>query len=181
MAPRLHDPVRPPCRRAARGGGFTYLGLLILLAVMGVASAATLQMGSVLQRRAAEEELLGIGAEFRNALASYAAATPAGRPRAPRTLQELLKDPRFPGVRRHLRKLYADPITGKQEWGVVQAMNGGGIVGVYSLSRARPIKIGNFDLAFQGFGKRTSYREWVFSIPLQPGEAPVRAAPEVIQ
>jgi type II secretory pathway pseudopilin PulG len=154
--------------RYSREGGFTYIGLLILLAIIGITSAASLQVGSVLQRRAAEEELLEIGTEFRNALLSYANATPVGVSRAPQTLQDLVKDPRYPGVRRHLRKLYADPITGKEEWGVVYALDGNGIVGVYSLSQAKPIKIGNFDQAFPGFANRNTYREWVFGIVPQP-------------
>jgi type II secretory pathway pseudopilin PulG len=166
------------CRlRTIRSGGFTYLGLLILLAVIGVASTATLQVGSVLQRRAAEEELLEIGTEFRSALLSYADATPVGQPRSPKTLKDLVKDPRYPSMRHHLRKVYADPMTGKEEWGVVQGPDGGGIIGVYSLSTARPIKIGNFDVAFQGFGNRKSYREWVFGIPAQPNAVPVPETP----
>lgn len=169
--------VRRRYSRIARSGGFTYLGLLILLAIVGIASAATLQVGSVLERRAAEEELLEVGAEFRNALLSYANATPVGQPRSPHSLKDLLMDPRYPSARRHLRKLYADPITGKEEWGVVEAPDGGGIIGVYSLSTAKPIKIGNFDVAFQGFGKRNSYREWVFGIPPQPSAVPIPDTP----
>lgn len=148
--------------RARSERGFTYLGLLILVAIIGIASAASLQAGAALQRRAAEEELLDIGMEFRNALISYANATPVGQRRTPSSLQDLLKDPRYPNPRRHLRKLYADPLTGKEEWGVIEAQDGGGIIGVYSLSNARPIKTGNFEVVFQDFAGKTSYREWRF-------------------
>ncbi|MFC3110102.1 type II secretion system protein [Undibacterium arcticum] len=143
--------------------GFTYIGLLIFIAIIGVASAATLRLGSVLLRRAAEEELLDIGEEFRQALISYANASPVGPPGAPRSLQDLLKDPRYPRPVRHLRKLYADPITGRTEWGTLEAVDGNGIVGVYSLSDAKPIKIENFDPMFQDFAGKTSYRDWLFS------------------
>jgi type II secretory pathway pseudopilin PulG len=146
----------------SRQSGFTYLSLMILVAIIGIATAATLQAGSALQRRAAEEELLAIGSEFQMALTSYENATPPGKKRAPDSLQELLKDPRYPNIRRHLRKLYPDPITGAEEWGVVQAPDGGGIVGFYSLSEKPPIKIGNFDAAFADFAGKTSYREWKF-------------------
>lgn len=152
-----------PVRHARhRQSGFTYLGLLILIAIIGIASTATLQAGAALQRRAAEEELLEIGAELRNALISYANATPAGQKRAPASIQDLLKDPRYPGVKRHLRKLYADPLTGKEEWGIVEAIDGGGIAGFYSLSDAQPIKIDNFDPVFQHFAGKTAYQEWRF-------------------
>lgn len=149
-------------------GGFTYVGLLILIAIIGIASAATMQVGSVLQRREAEQELLAIGSEFQNALISYANATPAGQLRAPKTLQDLIKDQRNPKPQRHLRKLYVDPITGKEEWGTVHSPDGAGIIGVYSLSEASPIKIGNFDVAFKGFEDKTSYRDWKFIAVVQP-------------
>lgn len=148
--------------------GFTYLGLIILIAIIGIASAATLQVGSVMQRRAAEEELLEIGAELRHALLSYANATPVGQKRAPAGIQDLLKDPRHPNIKRHLRKRYADPITGKEEWGVVEAIDGSGIVGFYSLSDAQPIKIDNFDPVFREFAGKSSYREWRFMIAPLP-------------
>jgi type II secretory pathway pseudopilin PulG len=149
---------------ATRGNsyGFTYVGLLLLVTVIGIASTTTVKMGMVLQRRIAEDELLNIGNEFRMAFISYENATPAGQRRTPETLQDLLKDPRYPNRRRHLRKLYADPMTGKNEWGIVASPVGGGIVGVYSLSEGRPIKFGNFQPQFQDFAGKTSYRDWKF-------------------
>jgi hypothetical protein len=100
--------------------------------------------------------LLEIGAEFGNALISYANATPLGQRRTPGSLQDLLKDPRYPGPRRHLRKIYADPLTRREEWGIVELREGAGIIDVYSLSNAQPIKIGNFDALNQDFAGKTS-------------------------
>jgi type II secretory pathway pseudopilin PulG len=154
--------MAPPILRER---GFTYIGVLIMVAVIGVAASATLLLGSVMQRRAAEEELLMIGDEFRDAFVSYANATPPGRQRTPPSLQELLKDPRFPTIRRHLRRIYVDPISGKEEWGTVPALPGPGIMGVYSLADGKPIKIGNFDPRFQDFEGKTSYSEWKFMPP----------------
>jgi type II secretory pathway pseudopilin PulG len=151
--------------------GFTYLSLLILIAIIGIVTATTLQLGSALQRYAAEEELLEIGTEFRHALISYANATPAGQKRTPSSLQDLLKDPRYPNPRRHLRKLYIDPITGKEEWGIVELSEGSGILGVHSLSDKQPIKVGNFDVMFQDFEGKSSYREWKFMPPIQQGQS----------
>ena len=143
--------------------GFTYLGLLILLAIIGIISATALQVGVVMHRRAAEEALLDVGREFSRALESYRRATPAGEPDEPSALQDLLKDSRFPGTVRHLRKLYHDPITGQQEWGILRAEESKQIVGVFSLSEAKPIKIANFDLRLQDFAGKSSYQEWVFT------------------
>jgi type II secretory pathway pseudopilin PulG len=143
--------------------GFTYMGLLILLAIMAIVSATALQVGAIVHRRAAEEALLDVGREFSRALESYRLATPVGQPSEPATLQDLLRDPRFPGVVRHLRKLYYDPISGRQEWGIQRLEDSRGIVGIFSLSDARPIKIANFELRLQGFTGKSSYQEWVFT------------------
>ncbi|WP_020653512.1 type II secretion system protein [Massilia niastensis] len=148
----------------ARQAGFTYLGLIILVAIIGMVGAATLKIGSLLQRVAAEEELLETGAAFSAALESYAAATPRGQPPQPPTLDVLLKDPRFPGVRRHLRKIFVDPMTGKAEWGVVYLGGGDkGVVAVYSLSEAKPLKIANFDSRFRNFENKEKISEWRFT------------------
>ncbi|MDB5774356.1 MAG: type secretion system pseudopilin PulG [Herbaspirillum sp.] len=171
---------RHPHRAGRAGGqdGFTYVALLIVLAVIAIASAATLQMGALLQRRQAERELLSIGHEFSAALTSYAAATPVGQLTTPPTLEVLLKDPRYPNITRHLRKLYADPITGKAEWGLVKAPDGNGIVGIHSLSTTAPIKIGNFEPEFQALAGRTSYTDWIFraAVPRSPPSGPVNGA-----
>ena len=108
--------------------GFSYIALLITLALIGVATAATMQMGVLLQQRVAEEELMAIGIEFHRALISYAGTAQPGQARAPRTMEDLLKDPRAPNIRRHLRKIYIDPMTGKDEWGIIPSPDGRGIV-----------------------------------------------------
>ncbi|GAB7524991.1 hypothetical protein [Paraburkholderia sp. 2C] len=110
----------------------------------------------------AEKELLAIGAEFQRALQSYSSATPIGQPTQPRTLEELLRDPRYPNVVRHLRKVYEDPMTGKADWVLVMSPDGQTIVGIHSASHAHPIQISHFPVAFQGFANRKSYTDWVF-------------------
>lgn len=154
MAPRFSSP---------RQGGFTYLGLIILVTVIGLVGAATLKIDSLLRRAAAEEELLDIGAAFSAALESYAAATPAGQPPHPPSLRELLKDPRTPVVRRHLRKIFVDPVTGSAEWGIVYQAGQVGVVAVHSLSQTQPLKIGNFAARFVGFENKQHLSEWKFS------------------
>ncbi|MEJ7807413.1 MAG: type II secretion system protein [Telluria sp.] len=147
-----------------RARGFTYLGLIILLAIMALVAAAGLKMGTLLQRAAAEEELLEIGAQFSEALRSYAAATPPGKPTQPPTLQDLLRDPRFPNPRRHLRKMFVDPVTGKAEWGIIYLGDKVGVLGVYSLSAARPLKIANFDIRFLNMENREKISDWKFLV-----------------
>lgn len=153
-------------QRLRRVGGFTYLSLLILLAIIGLVTATALKLGSVVQRSRAEMELLDIGAAFSDALKSYADATPAGMPPQPPSLKELLKDPRFPGTRRHLRKMFVDPMTGKAEWGILYLGDKVGVLAVYSLSDAKPVKVGNFPSRYTGFEGKAHISDWKFSMAL---------------
>ena len=155
--------------------GFTYVGLIILVAVLGMVGAATLKVNVLLERAEAERDLLDIGAAFTRALQSYASATPRGQPPQPPTLQELLRDPRFPNPRRHLRKVFVDPITGKPEWGIMYAAGQSGVIGVYSLSPARPFKVANFDPQFQNFENRDHLSDWKFTLSGQAALAPQAA------
>ena len=147
----------------ARSGGFTYIGLIVLLAILGLVAAAGMKTGALMQRAAAEQELLEIGASFSDALRSYAAATPQGQPTQPPNLQALLKDPRFPNVRRHLRRIFVDPVTGKAEWGVITIGDKALVTGVYSLSGAKPLKVGNFDARFVNFDNKEKISDWKFT------------------
>jgi type II secretory pathway pseudopilin PulG len=162
---------------ACRQGGFTYLSLIILVAIIGMATAATLKMGSVIQRSRAEQQLLDIGAAYSDALQSYADATPAGMPTQPPSLQELLRDPRFPGVRRHLRRIYVDPMTGSAEWGIVYLNNKAGVLAIYSLSNAKPVKIGNFPPRFATLAGKQKISEWRFGAASKPVSAGVATPP----
>lgn len=143
-----------------RQGGFSLLGLLFLVAGLGVAMAAVGTVWETAARREKERELLFIGNQFRQALASYSRHTPSGQPIYPRSLDELLLDPRFPFTLRHLRRVYRDPITGMVDWGLVKV--DGTIRAVYSPSTEPPLKRSGFtgpDAAFDG---ASSYAKWVF-------------------
>ena len=85
--------------------------------------------------------MLFVGNQFRQAIRSYVQAGPG---QYPATLKDLLLDPRSPTPRRHLRRLFIDPITGKPDWGLVLAPEGG-IMGVHSLSSREPLKRANFE------------------------------------
>ncbi|WP_229634261.1 type II secretion system protein [Duganella qianjiadongensis] len=146
-----------------RQHGFTYLSLMILLAIIGLVTASSIKLGSVLQRSRAEQELLEIGAAFSDALQSYAEATPAGQATMPPSLKELLRDPRFPTLKRHLRKIFVDPVTGRAEWGIVYAGEHTGVLAVYSLSTARPVKISNFPQRFASFAGVSRISDWKFT------------------
>jgi len=141
--------------------GFTYIGILLAMALFGVALGATGELWRTAAQREREQELLFVGSQFRNAFLSYYGGTPAGKPRYPRVLEDLLEDTRFPVPRRHLRRIYADPMTGKADWAIVDAP-GGGIAGVHSRSEAKPLKTGNFAAQDAKFEGAEHYSDWKF-------------------
>jgi type II secretory pathway pseudopilin PulG len=141
--------------------GFTYIGVLVLVVLMGIALAATGQVWHTAQQREKEQELLFIGHQFQLAFGQYAKHTPVRGRRQPLQLEELLIDPRHPEVQRYLRKIYPDPMTGSAEWGLIVGPNGE-ILGVYSLSDDEPLKKSNFGLADRLFEGKMKYSDWVF-------------------
>lgn len=143
-------------------GGFTYFAILFAVVVMGVATAALATSWHLSGQREKERQLLAIGAEFRTAIERYVSSTPSGRRQYPRSLDHLVRDPRFPGVVRHLRRVHTDPFTGGDEWGIVKAPDGG-IMGVYSLAPGRPLKTGGFGVREARFTGAESYQDWVFA------------------
>ena len=151
-------------------GGFTYLGMIILVTVIGLVGAATLKIDALLRRVHAEEELLFVGTAFADALTSYAAATPQGQPTQPPGMQDLLRDQRSPAIRRHLRKVFIDPMTGTTDWGIVWLGDHKGILAVYSKSAVQPLKIANFDARLVGFEGRQHIYDWRF---VASGPAPL--------
>jgi type II secretory pathway pseudopilin PulG len=142
--------------------GFTYLGLLFAVALMGVAMAAMGQLWSTERQREREQELLFVGDQFRSAIGQYFESSPGLVKRYPTSLDDLLSDDRYLRVRRYLRQVYADPITGERRWGLVPSPEGG-IMGVFSLSQGVPMKQSGFsgkDSSLNGSG---SYSDWKFA------------------
>lgn len=140
--------------------GFTYLGVLFLVTVMGLGLAGAAQTWTVASRRARERELLWVGNQYARALKSYRDQSPGVR-QFPSRLDELLQDRRFPQPRAHLRQLYPDPIT-RGEWGTVPDATGR-IAAVRSLSDDAPLKQANFPVRWAAFEGTTHYSDWQFA------------------
>jgi type II secretory pathway pseudopilin PulG len=149
--------------------GAVLVGILVLLGVLGFGMAATSTVWQTVAVREKEAELLFVGDQFRRAIESYREGPFGGVPQLPKSLEELLLDPRFPGIRRHLRKLYRDPITGQTEWGLIRDVDGG-ILGVYSLSEAQPMKTAGFPTPYQSFTGAERYQDWQFQAELRPSQ-----------
>lgn len=145
-----------------RQRGFTYLGLLYAVVLGSTALLAAAALWRTEAQRENEEQLLFAGEQIRAAIGAYWEKSPAGLPPAlPRKLEDLLDDRRWPGTRRHLRRVYADPVTRSTDWALILAPDGG-IVGVHSRSGEAPLKRAHFPEALKDFAGATSYREWRF-------------------
>ena len=148
--------------------GFTYIGLLIAVALIGTLLAAAGVVWHAQMQREREAELLFVGRQYAAAIAQFHERTPAGqRPRFPARLEELVDDRRWPTTTRHLRRVFRDPITDKAEWGIVRAPDGG-ILGVHSLSHGRPAKRAGFGDPYEDFASAASYQDWRF-VYVAPG------------
>lgn len=154
-----------------RQSGFTYIWILFVVALFGVGLAAVGEVWHTSVLREKERDLLFIGDAYRRAIASYYESTPGGGAKQfPKSMDDLLLDRRFPTTRRHLRKIYPDPVTGSLDWGIVNGP-GGTINGVYSLSQLSPKKSRNFPEGYETFESAKSHADWRFVY--QPSAAPV--------
>lgn len=144
-----------------RQKGFTYVWIMFVVALIGITLAAGGQVWRTKAKREKEKELMFAGDQFRQAIGSYYESSPEIPRRYPDSLEKLLLDNRFPAVKRHLRKIYFDPMTGSDEWGLIR-QPGIGIVGVYSLSTQAPLKKTNFHARDASFKGAESYRDWKF-------------------
>lgn len=165
-----------------RERGFTYIWMMFTVAAIGLTLAAAGQSWRTQAQREKEKELIFAGDQLRRAIGSYYESSP-GAKRFPPSLEKLLLDDRFPFVKRHLRKIFADPLTGKFEWGLI-TQPGVGIMGVHSLSTGKPRKHANFHERYADFEKAETYKDWKFVYsPGDPefatSQAQARPVPEV--
>ena len=171
--------------------GFSYMGLLAVIAIAGIGMAGTGIVWHQDAQREREKELLFIGEQYRKAIASYHEGGPNGLKQFPRSLNDLILDKRFANTKRHIRKLYKDPfyasintknmvnsepfslnstdLNANSQWGLITQQSR--ISGIYSHSTLAPIKKHGFSMQNAGFADATEYSEWKFnyaptSVPL---------------
>jgi len=102
--------------------GFVYLWALFAVALAGIVMAGVGQIWQVKAQREKEAQLLYVGEEFRKAIMSY---YNTGTRQFPESLEDLLQDKRSPNIKRHLRKIYLDPVTNTAEWGLIEESSPG--------------------------------------------------------
>ena len=146
-------------RARRRAGGFTYVGLLALVVLIGLMLAAAGEVAATAAQRERETQLLWVGHAYRAAIGRYW----SHKRLYPQSLQDLLgAAPDAPVQVRYLRRLYPDPMTNAVDWVLVPAPNGG-IMGVTSSSKRAPLKTGQFDEADQDFANANAYSDWQFT------------------
>ena len=145
--------------------GYTYLLVLFVVALIGASLPIAGEMWATAKQREREADLLVAGDAIRRAIASYYTA---GQAQYPPKLEDLIKDPRFPDTRRHLRQLYPDPFSGTTDWALINSPRGG-IMGVASASEDAPLKRTGFQGADKVFEEQAlrlkdklRYRDYEF-------------------
>jgi type II secretory pathway pseudopilin PulG len=152
--------VLPHTAHAHRANGFSYIGVLVTLAIAAIGMQGAAVMWQHQSQRANEALLLEVGEAYRLAIGRYYESTPQPVKQYPATLMELVEDKRFPVLKRHIRKLYSDPFFSKQ--GMALVVQNGRVIGVHSLSLQAPIRREGY-LEYQSdFKAAKHYRDWKF-------------------
>ena len=146
---------------------------LFMVAILSIITLRALENSLTNDRRAKEAELLYDGQAYQQAIMNYYLNSPGSGNSYPPSLEALTQpDTRTTTLRQPLRRLYFDPITASQNWGTVPAPTVAGqppgIMGVYSLSTQKPIKVNGFPVALCSFNGATSYQSWQFVYPPNP-------------
>ena len=152
-------------RRRDEEAGFTYLGVLVLIALIGLLLAMAGEVTATTMQRERESELLFIGHEYRDAIGRYFRQNH----RYPQSLAELVSTASLvassggasPQAVHYLRRLYPDPMTRQINWNLLLAPDQG-IMGVASASQKAPIKTAGFDDVDVGFEDAKTYGDWIF-------------------
>ena len=166
---RLGEAMR---RCGGFAGGFTYIGLLVAVFIIGLLLTMASRVWSVTVQREREAQLLWVGHAYRHAIASYYRRGGV----YPQSLRQLVQDDRSPVALHYLRQLYPDPMTGAADWTLIPSLDGQRIMGIASRSKGVPIKRTGFELIDAVFANTDCYCSWQFvyyarrhGVPVAPG------------
>ena len=144
--------------RRQRQRGFTYIGVLVLVVLIGFMLASGAQVAHTVAQRERETELLFIGHQYREAIGRFV----RDNHRFPTALEELLQlDGVGPAPAHYIRRLYRDPMTRALDWQLIPAP-GVGFMGVASSSKEVPLRKASFDDVDVDFEKAETYGDWIF-------------------
>lgn len=155
-------------RMAVKQRGAVLLAAIVMLTLAAVSVTSLVAHDSAMAQRDAEAELLFVGEQYRAAIESYWRSSPGRARQLPTRLEDLVADNRFPQPRRHLRKLFAEPVDASHEWDLIKV--GASIVGVRSRSVKSPYRKVGFSEKQVGFESASSYSEWEFRFDTRTGQ-----------
>ena len=159
--------MRPGDRRPGAQAGFTYIALLALLALVGIALATIGTRWADRIQREREQQLLRVGQLYAQALLAYHRGSPGSDKTWPKDIDELLQDPRMLGTVRYLRAPYTDPMVPGQPLALIRAADNT-IRGVYSTSTATPFMQQPVDLGVVVLAPAQHYADWQFIPKVDP-------------
>ena len=161
-----------------RQTGLLLIGALVFLSLAALTAVHTGQRWFDSRQRAAEEELLFIGEQYRQAIESYWREVPDSVHHLPTSIDDLLADKRFPFTRRHLRKAFRDPLAPDRP--LVEIRDGPVLIGVRSGAPGTPFRQAGFDAALKQFNGAQSYADWKFVYVPPAAPAAPRARTPVV-
>jgi len=161
----------------------TFLAVLMVIVVMGIMMGVTGQSWKMTMKREKEKELLFRGNQIKEAIERW--NKPRARPL--NKLEDLVTDPNSLKPKRYLRRLFTDPMTGK-EWTLLRGIcvgsatstptpglstttpspaqstiQTGPITGVASTSEEEPLKTDFTDIpTLKNLGGMKKYSDWKF-------------------
>lgn len=172
-------PFHSPKYAIRNSSGFAYIALLVFIIIIGISLGAAGKYWGNVMLREKEEELLYRGDQYRKAIDQYYSF---GK-QYPQSIADLLKDPRSPTGKRHLRKKYKDPISG-EDFVEIRHTLYKRIIGVHSPSEKEPLKKADFSELYSGlavtqqsdfpvggnnFTDKMKYSEWQFISSIATG------------
>ncbi len=153
------------CRPLRDQRGAALLVVLVMVIIVGLVAGIAGTSWQTIRQRAREAELFWRGDQYRQAIQSYYEYGAGGsRNRAgqyPAKLKDLLKDPRSLAPKKHIRRLFVDPMTGG-DWELIKD-KGGRITGVHSSSSLEPFQQDGFPVEYEAFAGTASYTAWEFN------------------
>jgi type II secretory pathway pseudopilin PulG len=153
--------LRLPRLGRRRQGGMLLIGVLVFIALSALTAVHAGPRWFDARQRAAEEELLFVGEQYRQAIESYWREAPNAVQKMPGSVDDLIADKRFPFPKRHLRKEFRDPLA--PELALAEIREGDALLGVYSRAEGTPFRQAGFTGPQKSFNGAQSYAGWKFS------------------
>jgi type II secretory pathway pseudopilin PulG len=144
-----------------RQQGFTLLAMLIMINLVGLSLSLCGKYWYTIKKREMEKELIFRGCQFIKAIDSYYENSPGSNMTYPSKLSDLLHDSRFSYKKRHIRRIYKNPLEPYNDWQTI-VDKGKRIRGVYIKSEMEPLKKDGFPCELSHFIGKERYSDWKF-------------------